>query len=292
MKKLLKKTYPWYLLCGVLLTACLLYFCFPAEIFKNYFINKVSSINPHILVSIEDARPSFTLGVTFLNARFSPKTNPDILLFKAEKITIRPDMGSIFGERPSYSFNCHGYGGKIKGRICFTESIGTHPFDVMANLKDIHLNACEYFAGLIGRDSKGVLSGTITLEGQANSLINGTGEAALKISNGSVPLRKPLFNLESIDFDELQVKLVLKNRQMAISQLKLEGRKMQGSLTGTIRLNRAFVKSRLDLDGTVAFHKTLFSRDTGSLETESPEKALKLPFAISGTIEDPEYRFS
>ena len=67
---------------------------------------------------------------------------------------------------------------------------------------------------------------------------------------------------------------------------------MQGTLTGTVRLNREFVKSRLDLNGTVAFHKTLFSRDTGPLETESPEKAFMLPFAISGTIEDPEYRFS
>ena len=292
MKKILKKTYQWYLLYGVLLTSFLLYFCFPSDALKDYFINTVGSVNPHLLVSVEDARPSLALGVTFLNARFSPKTNPDILLFKAEKITIRPNLGFIWGKGYTYSFNCQGYGGKIEGKICFKENIRAYPVDVMVNLKNIHLETSDYVAELIGHDSKGVVSGIITLKGQPNSLLNGTGKAEFTILNGRVPLREPLFNLESVDFDELQVKLVLKNRQMAISQLKLTGQEIQGKLSGTIRLNRDLVKSRLDLDGTLAFQKTLFSRDTGSFESESAEKPLMLPFTIYGTIEDPEYRIS
>ena len=292
MKKILKKTYQWYMLYGVLLAAFLLYFCFPSEAFKDYFINIVSRANPHVLVSVEDARPSLALGVTFLNARFSPKTNPDIPLFKAKKITVRPNLGYIWGKGSSYSFNCLGYGGKIKGKISFKENVHAQPFDVMVQLQDIHLETSDYVAELIGPGSKGIVNGTITLEGQQHSLLNGSGEAELKILNGRVPLQDPLFNLEFIDFDELQAKVMLKSRQMEVNQLKIKGKEIQGTLSGTIRLDREFVKSRLDLDGTLAFHRTLFSRETDTFDTKSSEKPLMLPFTIYGTIEAPEYRVS
>ncbi len=90
MKFQLKKTYQGYILYGILLTVSLLYFYFPSDTFRDYFIKAVSSANPQVMVSVENVRPSLLLGVNLFNTRVSLQTNPDMQLFSAKRITIRP----------------------------------------------------------------------------------------------------------------------------------------------------------------------------------------------------------
>jgi type II secretion system protein N len=293
MEKILKNTYQWYILYGILLTVCLLYFCFPSDTFRDYFIKTVSSVNPQVLVSIEDVRPSLALGVTFLNAELSPRTDPEIQFFSAERITIRPGIGSFFGSKSNYGFSCQGHGGKIKGTFQFEKNSLETPFDASITLEDIYIDDFIWLSTLTGYNPKGTLNGTITLERQSNLLTHGTGEANLRISDGSVALKEPFLDLETINFDEIQVKLALKNRSIELSHFKMRGQEIRGTLSGTIRLNRDFLKSRLELDGNIELLEAVFNRN----EEDSDNKAfmqgpVKLPFKITGTIEAPEFNFS
>jgi type II secretion system protein N len=293
MEKILKNTYQWYILYGILLTACLLYFCFPSDTFRDYFIKTVSSTNPQVLVSVEDVRPSLALGVKFLNAELSPRTNPEIQLFSAESITIKPGIGSFFGGKSSYRFDCQGYGGNIKGTFQFEKNNLETPLDASITLEDIYIDDFIWLSTLTGYNPKGTLNGTITLERQSNLLIHGTGEANLKISDGSVALKEPFLDFESINFDEIQVKLALKNRNIELSHFNMRGQEIQGTLSGTIRLNRDFLKSRLELDGNIELLEAVFNRNKEDSDKNAfMQGSVKLPFKITGTIEAPEFKFS
>ncbi len=291
---ILKKTYQWYTLYGILLTVCLLYFCFPSDVFRDNFIKAVCSANPQVMVSVEDVRPSLLLGVILLNTRFSLQANPDRELFSAKRITIRPGIWSLLTGKSRYNFSCRMYDGEIEGFFHFNENNNENLFDTSFKLKDIPIHDFNYLSALIGQHSTGTVNGTVTLEGQTHMLLQGTGSANLKISEGMVELKEPLFDIETINFDEVLVKLSLKKQQIKLTHFKLKGKEIQGTLSGDIRLNRNFMNSLLDLDGTIKLHTAYLFKDfKGGSDTNGfPQDPLELLFKVSGTIEKPEYNFS
>ncbi len=287
MKKLTSKnkTYLGYILYGIVLTVCLLYLFFPSDAFRDYLITSVNTMNPRFQFSVEDARPSLPFGVKFRQAELSLKEDPDLRLFIAESLMIRPEIWSFLKGKSGFIFSCDAYGGNLRGHLRFSENGFTPPFSTSIKLKDIIIDDYSYLSALIGRNSSGVLGGAVTYKG----LTDGTGEANLKITDGSMELLEPFLNLDAIEFDELLVKLVLKKQKIELSHVKLKGRKIQGTMAGTIKLKRDFLKSSLDMKGTVELLTTLFNSDTGNPDTgELTGEPLKMPFAVYGTITEPK----
>ncbi len=246
------------------------------------------------MVSVENVRPSLLLGVALLNTRISLQTNPDMQLFSAKRITIRPGIWSLLTGTSCYNFNGRIYDGEIEGFFQLKENNNENLFDTSIELKDILIDDFNYLSCLIGHNSRAKINGTVMLKGQTNMLLQSTGKASLKISAGTVALKEPLFDLETIDFDELQVKLTLKTQRIELTHFKLKGKGIQGTLSGFIRLNRDFMNSRLDLDGTVKLLTvSLFGHDNGASNAKTfQQDPLELPFKVRGTIERPQYNFS
>ncbi|OQX64825.1 MAG: hypothetical protein B5M55_05400 [Desulfococcus sp. 4484_242] len=84
----------------------------------------------------------------------------------------------------------------------------------------MHMYAHAYLSSLTGQNTGGILDGTVTYHG----LINGTGEANLKISSRRIELPEPFFNLDAIEFAEARIKVVLGNRRIEVPHVKLKGR--------------------------------------------------------------------
>jgi len=290
---IIKKTYQWYILYGILLTVCFLYICFPSDTFRDHFIKAVRSANPQIMVSVKDVRPSLLLGVVLLDTRFSLQKNPHRQLFSAESITIRPGIWSWLTGGSRYNFNCRKYEGEIEGFFQFKED-NKNLFDTSFKLTDIPLDDFHYLSTVFGHDSTGTVNGTVTLEGQPNMLLQGTGTANLKILEGTVVLKEPLFDLKTINFDEILVKLSLKKQKIELAHFKLKGKEIQGTLSGDIILSRNFWNSRLDLDGSIHLQPgSLFNYKKGEPGiSEFMQDPLELLFKVSGTIEKPIYKFS
>ena len=284
-----KKKYFVYILYGIILTVGLLYYCFPSDAFRNHIQASASRKNPQLLLSVGNARLSFPFGLKLLQTELSKKINPDMRLFMADSLLIRPEIWSFLRG----NFNCRAYDGDLMGHIHFLEDGLPPSFSVSIKLKDICIDHYAPLAALIGRNAKGILCGTVTYSGQDNLLKKGAGEANLRISEGSVNLLQPFLQLESIDFDELRAKLVFKNQKIDVSHVKLEGREIQGTLSGTIRLRKEFLKSGLDLKGTIELLPAAFlNGENGALDTEMfSEQALESPFTISGTIAKPRFKF-
>jgi type II secretion system protein N len=142
---------------------------------------------------------------------------------------------------------------------------------------------------------KGILGGIITYSGQGNLLINGTGEANLRISNGSVELLQPIFSLESVSFDDVSIKMILEKTKIKLTRVEMEGREIKGTLSGTIGLRQNFSKSRLALRGSIEPLEDLFKSENGAPRMmklfKRRLKEGKLSFVVRGTPADPKIRF-
>ena len=276
----------------------LLYYRFPSDALGDYLHSTADEINPRYHILFGKVRPSFPFGVKFLKARVSLRENPDTNLFMAESLLIRPGLWSFLKGESKYRFDCLAYGGELKGSVYFSdngEEASERPFTTSIELRDIRINDYEYLFALIGRNVKGILGGIITYSGQGNLLINGTGEANLRISNGSVELLQPIFSLESVSFDDVSIKMILEKTKIKLTRVEMEGREIKGTLSGTIGLRQNFSKSRLALRGSIEPLEDFFKSENGAPRIMKLFKRRlregKLSFVVRGTPTDPKIRF-
>ncbi|OPX34956.1 MAG: type II secretion system protein GspN [Desulfobacteraceae bacterium 4484_190.2] len=279
-----------YILYGILLMIVLLYYRFPSDALEDYLQSTADEINPRYHVLVGKVRPSLPFGMKFLKARVS--------LFMAESLLIRPGLWSFLKGESKYLFDCLAYGGDIKGSVHFSDNGGEaseRPFTTSIELSDIRINDYEYLFTLIGRNVKGILGGIITYSGQGSLLINGTGEANLRISNGSVELLQPIFSLESVSFDDVRIKMILEKTKIKLTRVELKGREIKGTLSGTIGLKQNISNSRLALRGSIEPLEGFFKSENGAPRIMKLFKRRlrkgKLSFVVRGTPADPKIRF-
>ncbi len=297
MKNFAWKHKKWfgYTLYGILLTIGLLYYLFPSDAIRDYLQARVDRANPQLRLSVGHVSPSFTLGLKLLETQLFYKANPDRFSFKADRLVIRPTIWSFLQGNPGFCFDGLMYGGALKGCVRITKENVKAPFAGSVELKDISVGDYDDLQVLIGRHVKGRLGGTITYSGSYNSMVGGSGEADLKLSEGLIELLQPILMLESIDFSELLIKLVLKNQKIKLTHVELKGPNMRGTLSGVVSLKKEFLKSSLNLRGTIEPFADFFKSLPGTRDTvkffKQRLKRGKLSFIIHGTLTEPRMKF-
>jgi len=297
MRQFISKNKKWfgYILYCLILTVGLLHYRFPSDAIEDYLQATVDRVNPRFVLSVDNISPSFTFGLKFLKTKLSFQANPDNILFRADSILIRPTIWSFLQGKFKYCFKCLAYDGVLKGCVNFQKNSIEAPFTALIELKDISIGDYDNLPGMIGRHIKGVLDGTIIYSGQYNVLIDGIGEADLRISNGLVELIRPILNFESIDFNELWIKMILKKQKISLTHVELKGRDIHGTLSGIVSLKKEFLKSSLDLRGTIEPFADFFKGLMGTRDSikffKQRIKRGRLSFIIQGTLEEPTIKF-
>jgi len=297
MKNFIWKHKKWfgYAFYGILLTIGLLYDRFPSEAVQDYVQATLDRTNPQLDLSIERVSPSVTFGLKFQKTELSQKADPDRIFFRADRLLVRPSVWSLLKGKFELCFDGLVYGGALKGCVDFGERSVKSPLTASIVLKDIRMDDHDNLPDLIGRQVKGRLGGTITYSGQSNALINGTGEADLKLSEGLIELLQPILMLESIDFNELVIKMILKNQRVNLTQVELKGPNMRGTLSGVVSLRNELLKSTLNLRGTIEPFADFFKSLPGTRDTvrffKQRLKRGKLSFMIHGTLKEPQVKF-
>ncbi|MDB9822800.1 type II secretion system protein GspN [Deltaproteobacteria bacterium] len=289
------KKWIWYTLYCVLLALAISYYRFPSDALKDYFNENARRINPLLNVSFERLTPSFPFGLKLIQAEFSLEENPETALFKADVITFRPRLWSFFQKYPEYQFQCSAYGGKLKGRTFSVKKDSDLLYNASIVLEDIDMDENFPVSAIIGDRLEGTLNGNITYAGEKASPADGTGDAILTLSAGRIKLLEPVFDLESIEFDEVLLNFALKDQKLNVSNVELRGKEMHGKASGTIYLGKELLESSVDLKGTIELYADLFvnspkARDVISFFKQGLQDG-KLAFNIKGTIKDPRINF-
>jgi len=254
------------------------------------------NLNNSTTLSIGHIKPSLPFELKFGQTELILKDNPSIKLFRADSLFVKPDPWAFFKGKSKYCFECLTYGGDVKGCVNFKKNNMENPFYAEIDLKNIQIAKYEHLKDLIGRQVDGTLYATILYNGQNKNLIDGIGEASLKLLDGEVELLVPILSLKSIEFHEITSEMVLKKQTIQLKRLELIGPLLRSTLSGTIRLKKEFLKSPLNLKGTIEPF-TSFFKDMGVASNAVSFFKLRLKkgalhFIIHGTLAEPKIRFT
>jgi type II secretion system protein N len=297
MNEKTRKQKKWlgYILYSLLLTGVLLYVLFPSEAFRDYLVASVEQGNPEWSLSIETVEPTVTLGMKVLGMKVTLKEDSGGTLFEAQSLLVRPGVWSLLRGEPKLSFKGSAYGGRFNGHALFGEGGLEGPLSLNVELKDMRVERHEHLLRMAGRRIEGGVNGTLTYNGKAEAAMEGEGAADLTLSGGEVALLQPLFGLQAIDFDEMDLQLLLRNRQLELDRAELKGPNLRGTVSGRVLLRQELMRSALDLKGTVEplgeFHKSLANDPLAMKFMGQRLKGGKLSFAIQGDVDRPRLRF-
>jgi len=276
------------------LTAVLLYFYFPSDVLTNYIQTRANNLNTNLSFSVERAKPWFPLGLRLWQTEVSTRKRPGVKLFKADSTIIRPDILSYLKGQGKYRFKSLAYGGDIKGFVFIKKNGVSRPFDTKIKFENIKVGAHKNLKELLGRHIDGVLDGYVNYRGSGKGIMDGAGEANLELSDGSLGLALPVLSIESIDLDNVIIDMHFKDRKVDFKRFELKGPLFKGRITGSIRINKKFSRSVIDLKGTVEIFSGFFKNNNAGLEIigliKNKLNKGKISFAIYGTIGAPKYK--
>jgi len=298
MKQFISKNKKWfgYIFFCIIVAGSLLYYRFPSDALRDYLTITAHNLNNSTTLSIGQIKPSLPFGLKFGQTELILKDKPSIKLFRADSLFVKPDPWAFFKRKSKYCFECLTYGGDVRGCVNFKKNSMETPFDTEIELTNIQIAKYEHLKDLIGLQVDGILSATIFYNGQHKNPMDGTGEANLKLLDGSIELLAPILNLESIEFHEIKSDMMLKKQTIHIKRLELTGPLLRSALSGTIGLKKEFLKSALNLKGTVEPFTSFFkgmgvaSNAVGFFKQRLKKGALH--FIIHGTLAEPKIRFT
>jgi type II secretion system protein N len=298
MKGFISKHKEWfgYTLFVLICTVALLYHRFPSDAFRDYFKAQGLRANPRLALSVDRVEPSILIGVRLMKTNVALENIPDRVILAADRLSIRPDLLSFLRGKSKFSFHCAAYQGDVTGTVDFKKDPETGFIETEMALKNIRIGDYAYLSHLLGRPLEGTLGGNISYSGQHNLMLNGSGDANLRLSDGRLELLQPFLTLKSIDFSEMELEMVLDKQKINLTRLELKGKQLKGNLSGTITLREQFAQSSLDLKGTIEPFAALFKSTEGMQDSVAVFRQRltqgTLSFVIRGTMKEPEIKFT
>ncbi len=281
-----------YTLYGVILASALLIFRFPSDAVVAYIRSAVQSRYPGLLVSIQKVSLSFPVGIKLTGTELRTPGVQEQPVFTADKIIIRPRLLSLLGNNPEYRFTCQAYEGVISGQAGIRKNGEETLYTLSTGFDRIHIDENSLLPAFIKEYIKGTLEGTVAFRGSDLSAPDGTGEAALTLSDGSFRFAQPFLNINVIEFEEVPVKAELKDQNLNIREARLKGKDFLGRASGVVALKTPVTKSRLNLEVTIE-PTAAFMQDSSRNDDTSRliKQVLKngRTFSISGTVESPGF---
>ena len=286
--------YVSYALYAILVAGVLLYVRFPSESFQSYLVQVAGRMDPQVIFSTRSLDPSFPPGLHLQEPVFSLKERPKTAFFEAQDLSFNPGIGSLIRGNTTWFFDAHAYGGFINGHILSGKNGEIDGFSI--SLEKVRIHEYAFLPQFGVGDLGGTLKGNITYKGPPDQIVLGDGAGDIHISEGRIDLLNPFLGLETIPFGKLNAQFTLKKGTVNLTSVSLDGKGFQGSLSGTIRLNRIMDRSRLNLKGTIepigAFLDILKGGPALLGLFRGGHNGLRRSFIIQGTFRSPKFRFT
>ena len=236
-----------YTLYVVLVTLALLYYLFPAQAVEEFVDNSIRRINPGLGFKAEKVRPWVPAGMRISGGRIYLDDSPVTPVFKTDTMYIMARILKLI--RGKYSFDLDGtaYSGEITGRFDSRDN-NAETFESELVFKDLDLAGYEFPAGRFQHKITGLVSGEIVYN---NESAGENGRVQLRLNNGQLQFQAPIFGLNSIDLQNIDIELELQNRRIKIEKAELTGSEVKGVMNGFILLHSDIKLSELKLTGTL-----------------------------------------
>jgi type II secretion system protein N len=285
------KNWLGYTVYVVLVTVILLYFFFPSDSVEELLDSSVSRINPEFNFKAEKIRPWIPAGLRINSGQIYLGNTPEVAVFKADSFFIAPHiLKFVKGE---YSFDLEGsaYRGDISGTLHLSGADKNVASEI--TFKDIVLADYDFLAKKFKARVIGNLGGEIVYSNESADMTGGKGSFSLRLSDGQLQFNGPVFNITSVDLQSIKMEAKLNRREITIIKAELQGSEVNGSMTGSIQLQKDLRQSQLNLRGTLEplaqFYKN-YPEIRELLKTMKKRvKRGQYFFTITGTLGEPRF---
>jgi len=208
-----------------------------------------------------------------------------------DSLILTADLASLARKTRRITYMMHLYGGMGTGRI---------------HLRPEHLFSCQgRFAGLdveqmrslvmrLKRTVQGQLSATFSWQGTWPELHTRELSGMVTMTNGLLPLRKPVLGLKKIAFSRMEASVARRDHAWQVDKGVLEAKTMHVSFHGKIIPGTGLGHFRLDISGSLTPRSELF-RLAGSRNMATVLRGYlrngALPFTVNGTAAEPAVHF-
>ena len=285
-----KKNWLGYAAYVVLITVILLYALFPADSVEELLDSSVSRINPELNFKAENIRPWIPAGLRINSAEIYLGNTPKVTVFKSDSFYIGPHILKLVKGEYDVDLEGRAYEGDIKGTLHFTDT------DIASEItfRNLVLDDYDFLAEKIEHKVIGSLSGEIVYNNESGDAAGGNGSIDLRLSDGRLLLKAPVFNIGSLDLQSIKLETKLNRREITIVKADLQGTEVNGSMTGSIKLQKNIRQSQLNLRGTLEPLAQFYQKYP---EIRELLKAMKKRvrrgqyfFIVTGTLGNPEFK--
>ncbi len=275
---------------AIVLTGILLWVRFPSTAIKRFCGEYVETLFPGTDCTIGSLSYGFPLTLNATDIYLVDTQQPDRVLFAADTVSIRPQLGS-----PLKVFNLSGslYGGtqtcqltlKAEGSFSLTR----------LHVQGLDLQRLTHVQEQLERDITGRLTLLGEYEGNINNLVAGEARGKVEINAGELELFQPILTLDYLDMEKTMFDFQYREQELQIIKGKFDGKELNGNFAGSLFVEPLWFKSELDLKGDLDISASFLSEDVRlrSIVTslQRRHKQAMLPFFLTGLAVDPLFRF-
>jgi type II secretion system protein N len=277
----------FYTIYIIAITGIFLYFLFPSDTLKTYLAYRLSQGNPDVTVTIDRVSPAIPPGISLYNVGIAHQNKA---LVDLAKLKLMPGFLSLFSDKTTVTFKGYLNAGTISGRARLGSLSGAQEVKGDGRISDIQVEGIPALQRLPADKIAGVLNGDFTFAhvGPDRSLAG-----KLTLSKSRIELKKAVFNVQSLEFRNIDADLMLKNDTLTIKQTKARGNQLDADLSGTIALAGQTGKQAMNLTVSVTPHHLLLAKIEKNLPMDflRNQKAgeAAISFKIDGTLDKPDF---
>ncbi len=262
------------------------YRLFPSAQVAAFLSDRLGAAAPEYSLVIDALAPAFPPALKARGVSLHHRLEE---LIRLDEVRVAPRLEGILRLRPAVSFKGRACGGSFEGR---TE---VEPLDPGQRIRlhlafsGIALEAVPRLAALTGHALAGMLEGraVVTAGGPAPREMT----AALVLAGAVIDPPAPVLAVRRLRFDRVAADIAFSQGKLSILEGRFNGPQMDGSISGTIAVERPLTASRLDLRGAVRPHAEFLAKLEEPLPVPSNlRKAIAesgLSFRFSGTYGTP-----
>ncbi|GAB6097747.1 hypothetical protein JCM14469_40010 [Desulfatiferula olefinivorans] len=267
-----------------------LWFLFPADFFADYLETVIARQAPDLDVTIGKARPALPASLSLRDVELTARS--ERITVKVEALKITPGLISLVRGNPEIVFVLKGFGGRVSGRVVVPERNPAKLSVENVTVSGVRLETLESI--LASRLPGYAVKGTLDARASYSPEGRGNGVLSVSVTDLVVTPERPFFTISSLSFPEVTADVELKSKKVQIQNAAVDGREVDGTLTGSIFIRSPLERSTLRLSGTVrpdpAFMETLGqSVPIEALIGKKMNANGDISFSISGTAAGPRY---
>jgi type II secretion system protein N len=281
-----------YIVYVVLVTVALLYYLFPTRAVEEIVDNSVRRINPALGFKAARIGPWLPAGLRidagqiYLNGSSAPP------VFKADTLYIKAQLLKLLRGDYSLDLSAAAYRGDIKGSFQSMADDG-RGFAGELDFSDMDLADYGFLADRFQHKITGRISGDIEYSNDSADWAAATGKAHLRLNNGQLQFKAPIFGFSAIDMQNADMELDMRNRKLTVIRGEMSGAEVKAVINGYIQLQPDTKQSQVNMTGTLEPTAEFYKNYPEIRELlKSMKKRVKRGqyfFVIRGTLDAPEF---